>query len=173
MRYPAGTVLITFLIALFVALVCVGQFTGSAAAQKEGDELWMVFTPGANLYRLKPGVEATSYLELHNNSYRTVTDIRLSADIPEGWSARFRPDTVAKLEAGNIATVDVIIMPAKSAARGDYQLAVIAETAGIRRVNSVYVNVQPDTSFWLWPTIGLAALLIAGFVFIFVRFGRG
>lgn len=173
MRYPSGTSLVTGLIALFVALIAIGHLAGSAMAQKAGDELWVVFTPGANLYRLKPGVEATSYLELHNNSYRTVTDIRLSADMPEGWSARFQPDIVAKLEAGDIATVDVIITPAKSAARGDYQLAVIAETAGTRRVNSVYVNVQPDTSFWLWPTIGLAALLIAGFVFIFVRFGRG
>ena len=80
---------------------------------------------------------------------------------------------MAKLEAGDIATVDVIIRPAESAARGDYQLAVIAETAGIRRVTSVYVNVQPDTSAWLWPTIGLAVLLIAGFIIIFIRFGRG
>jgi uncharacterized membrane protein len=80
---------------------------------------------------------------------------------------------VTKLDAGNVATVDVVIRPAESAARGDYQLAVIAETAGIRRVTSVYVNVQPDTSVWLWPTIGLAVLLIAGFIFIFVRFGRG
>ena len=173
MRYSPATALVTVLIALLAALIAVGNLAGSAMAQKAGDELWLVFTPGANLYRLKPGVEATSYLELHNNSYRTVTDIRLSADIPEGWSVRFQPDSVTKLDAGNVATVDVVIRPAESAARGDYQLAVIAETAGIRRVTSVYVNVQPDTSFWLWPTIGLAALLIAGFVFIFVRFGRG
>jgi uncharacterized membrane protein len=64
------------------------------------------------------------------------------------------------------------VRPARAASKRDYQLAIVAEGDGIRRVMTVYVRVRDSNSMWLWIGIGLGVVVIAGFVFIFLRTGR-
>ena len=121
---------------------------------------------------LTAGEERTMFLEVGNSGTRELTDIRLSADSPEGWTVEFSPALIDSLAPGSFQTVDVLLKTADDAAEGDYNIAVIGQANETRRVTSVYVRVESASLFWVWIGIGIAALLIAGFVLIFMHFGR-
>ncbi|MCJ7516316.1 MAG: NEW3 domain-containing protein [Dehalococcoidia bacterium] len=121
---------------------------------------------------LKAGEEKTVFLEVGNTGYKELTNIRLTADSPEGWTIEFNPKVIDKLASGSFQTVDIMLKPADNEAKGDYNVAVIAQANETRRVTSIYVRVESSSLFWVWVGAGVAALLIAGFVVIFMRFGR-
>jgi uncharacterized membrane protein len=121
---------------------------------------------------LKAGEEKTVFMEVGNTGSRELTDIKLSADSPEGWTITFNPQVIDKLAADSFQTVDIKLKPADKASKGDYNIAIIAQANEMRRVSSIYVRVESSSLFWVWVGAGVAALLIAGFVIIFMRFGR-
>jgi len=51
-------------------------------------------------------------------------------------------------------------------------LTFIAEANETWTVTSTMLRVETGSSFWLWVGLGVAALAIAGIIFIFLRFGR-
>jgi len=118
------------------------------------------------------GQEKTIFLEIWNNGNIELTNIRLSADFPKGWTVEFNPGLIDNLTPGSSQTVDVILRPAKDADKGEYNVTLIADANEMRRVTSIFVRVESASLFWVWIGIGIAALAIAGFVFVFVRFGR-
>jgi uncharacterized membrane protein len=65
-----------------------------------------------------------------------------------------------------------MLRPDKDADKGEYNVTLIADANETRRVTSIFVRVESASLFWVWVGIGIAALLIAGFVVIFMRFGR-
>jgi len=125
-----------------------------------------------NFNSLKAGEQRTVYLEVRNNGYEELANIRLTAESPEGWNVELNPDIIDKLAPGDVQTVEIILKPADKTSKGDYNIAVIANADGLRRVTSLYVRVESGSLLWVWVAAGLAAVLIAGFVFIFLRFGR-
>ncbi|OGO22855.1 MAG: hypothetical protein A2Z28_06335 [Chloroflexi bacterium RBG_16_51_9] len=140
-----------------------------AQAEKTDLTLYVVYDG----YRsLTAGEERTMFLEVGNSGNRELTNIRLSADSPEGWTIEFSPALIDSLAPGSFQTVDILMRTADDAAEGDYNIAVIGQTNETRRVTSIYVRVESASLFWVWVGIGIAALLIAGFVVIFMRFGR-
>jgi uncharacterized membrane protein len=125
-----------------------------------------------NFRSIKAGEERTMFLEVGNTGYKDLTDIRLSAQSPEGWTVEISPDVIDELAPGSFQTVDVVLKPAEKADKGDYNIAIIAQANETRRVTSIYVRVESGSLFWVWVGAGVGALLIAGFVLIFLRFGR-
>jgi uncharacterized membrane protein len=121
---------------------------------------------------LTAGQEKTIFLEIQNNSNTELTNIRLSADSPKGWTVEFNPGFIDKLEPGGFQTVDVILRPAKDTAKGGYNVTLIADSNETRRVLAYFVNVESASLLWVWIGIGLGVLVIGGFAFIFIRFGR-
>ena len=65
-----------------------------------------------------------------------------------------------------------MLRPDKDADKGEYNVTLIADANETRRVTSIFVRVESASLFWVWVGIGIAVLLIAGFVVIFMRFGR-
>ncbi len=121
---------------------------------------------------LKAGETRTVFLEVGNSGDRELTDIRLTSDSPQGWTVAFNPQVIDKLAAGDYQTVDITLKPADNEAKGDYNIAVIAQANEMRRVTSIYVRVESSSLFWVWVGAGVAALLIIGFIVIFMKFGR-
>jgi hypothetical protein len=121
---------------------------------------------------MKAGEERTLFLEVGNAGDNALTDIRLSADAPEGWTVSFSPNEIDSLAPGSFQTVDVMLKSADNTQRGDYNIAVIARAAETQRVTSIYTRVESSSLFWVWVAAGMGAVLIAGFVIIFLRFGR-
>jgi uncharacterized membrane protein len=121
---------------------------------------------------LKAGEERTLFLEVGNAGDKALTDIRLLAEAPEGWTVTFSPDVIDSLAPGSLQTVDVLLKTADNAAGGDYNIAVIGQASETRRVTSVYVRVESSSMLWVWVGATIGVVLIAGFVAIFWRFGR-
>ena len=144
----------------------------SILAQVEKTNLTLRISSDNYYDNLTAGQEKTIFLEIGNNGTTELTNIRLSADSPKGWTVEFSPSLIDKLAAGSFQTVDVILKPADNASKGGYNITLIAEANETRSVTGYFVNLQSSSLLWVWIGIGLAALVIAGFVFIFIRFGR-
>lgn len=121
---------------------------------------------------VNPGEDNLFFMEITNSSSDTITNIEFSADKPKDWIVEFTPDTIDALSAGNYQTVDVNIKPPDNISKGRYTVTVIADSAGARRVMSIFVSVERGTSVWLWVGAIVAAAVITGFVIVFRRFGR-
>jgi len=144
----------------------------SILAQAEKTDLTLRLVPDSYYNVITAGKEKTIYLEVGNNGNKALTNIQLSADLPKGWTIEFSPGLIDYLAPGSFQTVDILLRPTDNAAKGEYAVALIAEANEMRRVTSIYVRVESASLFWVWVGIGMAALVIAGFVFIFIRFGR-
>ena len=118
------------------------------------------------------GEDNTLYMEIRNNGDKEITNIRFDSDKLEGWVVEFTPGSISYLGAGSSQTVDVNVIPSLDTDRGEYNLTFLAEANETRTVTSIMLRVENGFSFWLWVGIGLAALVIAGFVIVYLRFGR-
>lgn len=141
-------------------------------AQAEKVDLTLRLVSDSYYNRITAGKDKTIFLEVGNTGKKGITNIRLYADLPEGWNVEFRPGLIDYLGPGSFQAVDVILRPASNAVKGEYTVALIAEANETRRVTSIFVRVESASLFWVWVGAGVAALVIAGFVIIFMRFGR-
>lgn len=144
----------------------------SMLAQADKTDLTLMVVSDGYYNRITAGQEKTIFLEIGNNGNKELTNIRLSADSPKGWTVEFSPGIIDKLAPGNFQVVDILLRPAEDADEAEYTVVLIADANETRRVTSVYVRVESASLFWVWVGAGIAALLIAGFVLIFMRFGR-
>lgn len=140
-------------------------------AQAEKTGLTLNIVPDGYYNTITAGQEKTIYLEMANTGGE-LKNIRLSTDAPKDWTVEFSPGFIDSMAQGSVQTVEILLRPAGNAAKGEYDVAVIAEASEMRRVTSFYVRVEATSLFWVWVGTGIAGLLIAGFVVIFIRFGR-
>src|SRR4030042_5995009 len=138
-----------------------------ATAEKTGLTLNIVSDGYYNV--ITAGQEKTVFLEVWNNGDTELTNIRLSADFPKGWAVEFSPGLIDNLTPGSSQTVDIMLRPDTDADKGEYNVTLIADANETRRGTSLFVRVESASLFWVWVGIGIAALLIAGFVVIFLR----
>ena len=143
----------------------------SILAQEEKIDLTLRLVSDSYDNRITAGRDITIFLEVRNNGNKAITNIRLYADLPEGWTVEFRPGLIDYLGPGSFETVDIIIRSVDDAAKREYAVALIAEANETRRVTNIFMRVE-SALFWPWVGAGVAALVIAGFILIFMRFGR-
>ena len=108
---------------------------------------------------------------IRNTGSDTLENIKFSSIKPEGWSIDFSPEQIDELSAGSLQTIDVNIKPAAKAIAGDYQITLAADTTRVTEEFKVRVTVQTP-SIWGWVGIGIILVVIAGVVFVFMRFSR-
>lgn len=143
-----------------------------AMAQETKVDLALRLIPTGYKYEIEVGKDNKSFLEIRNTGNKGVSNIRLSADKPEGWIVEFNPEKINYLGAGGAQTVDVIIRTAEKVSDEGYRISFIAEADEIRKVSSVTVIVKTATRIWIWVGAGIGVVVIAAFVFLFLRFGR-
>jgi hypothetical protein len=68
--------------------------------------------------------------------------------------------------------VKVSIQTSPKSAKERYEIILRADSATVHRAISAWVTIEAPEGRWLWVGGILAALLVAAFVVIFVRFGR-
>ncbi len=150
-------------------------FLGSPAvllAQEDKVDLSLRILPGYYYRDVIPGEDNTLFMEVRNNGDTGITSIMFNSDKPEGWVVDFKPGSISYLGAGSSQTVDVNIIPGPDTRRGEYNLTILAEANETRTATSTMLRVKSGSDFWLWVGVGLAAAVIAGFVIIFLHFGR-
>jgi len=160
-------VLLFLLIIMTTAVI----FPPRTMAQGEKIDLSLSLVPYNYYQKVKPGKDNKFYLEVRNRGNQLITNIRLSADKPEGWTVEFKPSEYSSLSAGTVQTSELSIVPAAKAQRGEYQVTFIADATETRRVITSSFTVESNS---LWLKIGaVTAFIVAGvFVFIFLKFGR-
>jgi len=161
------------LISVFLLLMLVVAIvpTAPVLAQDRVD-LTLRLLPGDFNSRITPGQNNSMFLEVRNNGNTTINNIRFSYNAPEGWNVVYTPDRLSSLGPESTNTIDVNIIPVSNAGRGDYTINLIAEADETRTVTTAFLRVEGATSFWLWVGIGIAVLVIAGFIVVFLRLGR-
>ena len=157
---------------LLIVTVIMITAPGQLAGQGDKVELVLRILPGHYYREIVPEEETTLYMEIRNAGDQVITDIRLIADNPEGWTISIKPDHISYLSPGSSKTIDVSVMAPPETKRGDYTLSLIAEASQTRTVTTTVLQVEKGYSLWLWIGGGLAALVIAAFVMIYLRFGR-
>ena len=141
-------------------------------AQEDKVDLSLRLLPEYYYKEVVPGKNTTLFMEVRNNGNTIINDIRLSADKPEEWVVEIIPDSISYLSAGSSQTVDITIVPGSNIPNGEYTVTLLAEASETRMATSTTLRVKSDSSFWIWIGMGVAVLVAAGFLIIFLRFGR-
>jgi uncharacterized membrane protein len=141
-------------------------------AQEAKVDLSLRMLPDYYYKEVIPGEENTLFMEIRNNGDKDISNIKFDSDKPKGWIVDFTPGSIDYLSAGSSQTIDVKVIPGRDTSRGEYNLTIIAEAIETRAATSTMLRVESGPSFWLWVGVGVAALVIAGFVIIYLRFGR-
>jgi len=106
-----------------------------------------------------------------NTGSAAIENITFSSDKPTGWTVDFTPGSVGSLVAGGSQTVDVNIKPGAKAIAGDYQVILTAK--GAQKTTDVSIRVTVETpTVWGWVGVAIIMLVVAGLVFVFIRFSR-
>ena len=142
-------------------------------AQKERAGLTLWLHDGRYPCETSPGQDNAFFLEVRNTGTLSITNIMLTSEKPEGWTIEFKPTQINYLSPGSVQTVYVNIKPSGNGkpTKADYKVTLIAEANEIRTVQTVSITVKP-APFWIWIWAILGVVMVAGFVFIFMRFGR-
>ncbi|OGO24831.1 MAG: hypothetical protein A2Z28_08310 [Chloroflexi bacterium RBG_16_51_9] len=160
--------LFLFLIVLIPALA------QPALAQTKITDLNLWLRDGQNNYNneAKAGQDNKFFLDVRNTGTEVITNIKLSVEPPEGWTIEIKPSEIASLMSGSLYTVDVNIKPVGKATKEGREVIFTAQSNEIQNVkSSFFVTVKP-AQFWIWVWIAAGVLVVAGFVLIYMRFGR-
>ena len=143
-------------------------------AQEREVDLTLTLLSGRYSYyhEATAGKDNIFYLEIRNTGSKAITDIRLSSAKPEGWVIDFELEEIDYLGPGSLRIVDINIKPAPKAAKGEYRVPLIAEVNEILKVEIYPWVTVKAASFWPWIGAGIVLVVVAGFIFIFMRFGR-
>ena len=145
---------------------------GTAAAQDEEPRIALVLDYTDYNSEVTPGERNVLYLKIINRGDIAVTDIRISVDPPKGWDVKISPAVIDYLGIDGEKTIDMIVIPDKYADRGSHRIRLIAESDETKDTVTVYVRVDTATTIWTWIGAGIACVVVAGFIYIFIRAGR-
>ena len=158
-------------LSLIAAGLMILAFPGQLLAQ--GDKVELILSLSGYYYtNVIPGENKTLYLKIVNAGNKPITNIRLSSDKPKGWTVDFEPESISSLDASSHQAIDVNVVPDPHADKGDYTVTLIAEADQTRTVTSTTLRVENAFSLWQWVGVGVGVLVIAGFVILYLRFGR-
>ena len=111
-------------------------------------------------------------VKLSSLSTAPVEDINFSSTKPASWLIEFSPDKVESLEPMSSQTIKINIKPPSETIAGDYviTLSAIGVQASVRNIEIRGTAETP--TIWGWIGVGIILIVVAGLVFIFMRFSR-
>jgi uncharacterized membrane protein len=156
---------------LISALILVVLLLPGSLLAQDAVNMTLTLSPGSYYHEVTAGQDNLLFLEIENTGDLALTNIRLSGGGPADWTIRFTPDRLDYLGTGSLQTVKVNVRPDVKADKGGYDLYILATSNETSKVTDFRVYVERG-SFWLWVGGGIAALLAAAFVFIYLRLER-
>ena len=151
-----------------------GELTGTIELTAVVTDTYiMALTPTGELYNTTATAGRDNYfsVDVVNGGSAAVNDIVISSSKPTGWTVEFSPDKIDSLPAQDFQTVEVNIKPPAKAIAGDYMITITAEGKQISDDMDVRVTVETPT-IWGWLGVAIIVVVIAGLVYIFMRFSR-
>ncbi len=173
MRLCVSKFNITFCCLLLAALGLLALVPNSSVlAQDKKDGLILRDVTGGYNNEVMPGEIKTFFIEVENESNISTNDIRFTSDTPKEWMVEFKPASIDALNAGSYQTLEVSITAPRNVQKGNYSVTVIADSSIGRRVTGIYLRVENGTNLWMWVGCILGVIVIALFIFIFIRFSK-
>jgi len=167
---PAGT--IPLLAVLLAAGLMAYLFPQTAMAQSQRDYLSLRLLSHDTYTEITAGETKVLLMEVENIGDNAIRDIELSALSPEGWRVDLEPARIPSLNPADSTVVKVSIQTSPKSAQERHEIILRADSATVHRAISAWVTIEAPEGRWLWVGGILAALVVAAFVVIFVRFGR-
>jgi uncharacterized repeat protein (TIGR01451 family) len=124
------------------------------------------------------GGASTLNVVVTNTGSAELTNVKMDATPPRGWTITYDQDSIASIPAGGTAAssvpVVVTIQPPSNAVAGDYQLTIRATSADqASATDNIEIRTTVDTSpIGLLIGIGILIVVAAGLFFVFQRYGR-
>ncbi|MFC2011409.1 NEW3 domain-containing protein [Chloroflexota bacterium] len=141
-------------------------------AQEEKIGLSLSLVSGRYYTEVTAGENVTLFLEVRNTGNKTITNIRLSSIKTKGWVVTFKPGTIDYLSPENFQTLEVNIKPGDKTAEGNYKVTLVADASETRRVLDIWLTVEVPEGYWLWIGGIILLVVVAGFIIVYLRFGR-
>jgi uncharacterized membrane protein len=163
---------IPLLAVLLVGSFFAGLFPQTAMAQQEKEDLSLRLLSHNYYTEITAGKTKVLLLEVKNIGGKAIHNIELSALQPEGWMVDLEPDRIASLDPEDSIVVKVTVETSPKSAKDSYEIILRADSIAVHRAISAWMTVEAPEGMWLWVGGILAALVVAGFVVIFMRFGR-
>jgi uncharacterized membrane protein len=167
---PVGT--IPLLAVLLAASLLADLFPQTALAQGEKDALFLRLLSRDTYTEITAGESKVLLLEVENIGNNVLQEIELSALSPEGWRVDLEPARITSLSPAESTVVQVSIQTSPKSEVERHEIILRADSATVHRAISAWVTIEPPEGRWLWVGGILAAVVVAGFVVIFMRFGR-
>jgi len=133
----------------------------------------MSLVPTEELYNTTATAGRDNYfsIEVNNNGSAAVDDIAFSTSKPTGWTVEFSPAKIDSVAVFDSQTIEVNIKPPAKTIAGDYQISITAKGKQISDDMDIRVTVETPT-IWGWLGVAIIVLVVAGLVYIFMRFSR-
>ena len=144
----------------------------AALAQGGRQDFYLRLVSRSNYAEITAGESKVLLLEVKNTGTVATGEIVLSALPPEGWSVEFEPDRIVSLNPENSIVVEVTIETPSQSTKGRHEIILRADSGGVHRAISVWLTVEAREGTWFWVGALLAAVVIAGFIVLFIKFGR-
>jgi uncharacterized membrane protein len=151
-----------------------GEVTGSITLTAVVTSTYiMSLAPTEELYNTTATAGRDNYfsIEVQNKGSAAIDDITFSTNKPKGWTIEFSPDKIDTVAAFDSQTVEVNIKPPAKTIAGDYQITLTAKGKQISDDMDIRVSVETPT-IWGWVGVAIIVLVIAGLVYVFMRFSR-
>ncbi len=168
MKYIKLVVLLFILIPVFITALSPQPIL--AQEGKIGLELSLVSNDYYN--KVAPGKDNTFFLKIWNAGDTEITNIKLSSVKPEGWVVDFMQGEIAYLGRNSSQTIQFNVRPPDRTAEDSYDITIIADSNETRAALPIRATVEAPKGYWLWVGVILGIIVIAGFTFVFIRFGR-
>lgn len=110
-------------------------------------------------------------IEVLNNGSAAIDDFTFSSSKPTDWTVEFSPDKIDSIAALDSQTVEVNIKPPAKTIAGDYQITITAKGKQAQDDVAIRVGVETPT-IWGWVGVAIIVVVIAGLVYVFMRFSR-
>jgi uncharacterized membrane protein len=110
-------------------------------------------------------------IEVLNNGSAAINDFTFSSSKPTDWTVEFSPDKIDSIAAQDSQTVEVNIKPPAKTIAGDYQITLTAKGKQAQDDLAIRVSVETPT-IWGWVGVAIIVVVIAGLVYVFMRFSR-
>jgi uncharacterized membrane protein len=117
------------------------------------------------------GEESNFSFYVVNNGSAKIDNLNFLSFKPENWQVEFNPKNIEMINPNDRKQVEVKITPAEQALVGDYSVVLSVEGAKEPKNLELRVTVKASTA-WGWVGIGIIVVVLAGLVFLFIRFGR-
>lgn len=122
------------------------------------------------------GSESTFPITIKNTGTIALLNVTVSSAAskhPTGWTVKFTPEKIDKLDVDSEKEVIVTVKPPEKTIAGDYMVTIEAqpESKATQKAMDIRITVLTPT-VWGWVGVGIVVLVVIGLVFMFWKLGR-